>query len=145
VSNYVMNLIEDICPYYYDVHEVFLDQASSFAKFTSERNVESDDDSSGSDIKDGTCTDSTTGDSTTQNSLTNAASESVKSPKAGSHCVIDVDFTPQQSNHLCLLAASTATKRLLWSSSSSSDPRVGMSEFYKMKVENDSISQKRDF
>jgi len=65
--------------------------------------------------------------------------------KAGSHCNIDVDVTPQQTNRLSLLAASTATKRMLRSGSSSSDPRVAISEYYKMKVENESIKQKCDF
>jgi len=133
--------VKTLCPYYYDVHEVFMDRASSFAQDTSERNVGCDDDSSESGTS---MMDSTTGDSTTQNSLTNAAAESVKSPKAASHHVIDVDFTPQQSNHLSVLAASTATKRMLRSTSSSSDPRVAMSEYYKMKAENDSIQQKRE-
>jgi hypothetical protein len=116
-----------------------MDRATSFAQFTSERNVGSDDDSSESVTSK---MDSTTGDSTTQNSLTNAAAESVKSPKAASHHVIDVDFTPQQSNHLSVLAASTATKRMLRSASSSSDLRVAKSEYYKMKAENNSIQQK---
>lgn len=44
-------------------------------------------------MKDGTGT-NTTGDSTTQNSLTNATLELAKSPKSGSHHVIDVEFTP---------------------------------------------------
>jgi hypothetical protein len=135
----LQNYAKTLCPYYYDVHEVFMDRASSFAQFTSERNVGSDDESSESITS---MMDSTTGDSTTQNSLTNAAAESVKSPKAASHRVIDVDFTPQQSNRLSVLAASTATKRMLWSASSSSDPRVAMSEYYKMKMENDAIQQK---
>jgi hypothetical protein len=117
-----------------------MDRASSFAQFTSERNVGCDDDSSES----GTfMMDSTTGDSTTQNSLTNATAESVKSPKVASHHVIDVDLTPQQSNHLSVLAASTATKRMLRSGSSSSNPRVATSQNYKKKAENDSIQQKR--
>jgi len=137
----LQNYVKTLRPYYYDVHEVFMDRASSFAQFTSERNVGCDDNSSESITS---MMDSTTGDSTTQNSLTNAAAESVKSPKPASHRVIDVDFTPQQSNHLSVLAASTATKRMLRSPSSSSDPRVAMSDYYKMKAENDSIQQKRE-
>jgi hypothetical protein len=42
----LQNYVKTICPYYYDVHEVFMDRASSFAQFTSERNVGCDDDSS---------------------------------------------------------------------------------------------------
>ncbi len=95
-------------------------------------------------MKDGTGT-NTTGDSTTQNSLTNATLELAKSPKSGSHHVIDVEFTPQQFNCLSVLAVLTATRSMLQSISSGSDPYLTMSECYLMKVENDSIPQKLDF
>jgi len=135
----LQNYVKTLCPYYYDIHEVFMDQASSFVQFTSERYVGCDDSSS---ERGTSMMDSTMGDSTTQNSLTNATAESVKSPKVAIHHVIDVDLTPQQSNRLSVLAA-TATKRMLRSGSSSSNPRVATSQNYKKKAENDSIQQKR--
>jgi hypothetical protein len=47
----LQNYVKKICPYYYDVHEVFMDRASSFAAYTSERNF---DDSSESSNESGT-------------------------------------------------------------------------------------------
>jgi hypothetical protein len=60
--------MKTLCLYYYDIHEVFMDQASSFAQLTSERNVGSDIKTSESDVEKGTGTVST-GDSTTQKHL----------------------------------------------------------------------------
>jgi hypothetical protein len=36
----LQNYVKKLCPYYYDVHEVFMDRASSFAAYTSERNFD---------------------------------------------------------------------------------------------------------
>lgn len=60
--------MKTLCLYYYDIHDVFMDRASSFAQFTSERNVGSDVKTSESDMEKGTGT-VTTGDSTTQKHL----------------------------------------------------------------------------
>jgi len=53
------------------------------------------------------------------------------------HCLWEVLF--KSMCLLMLLAVSTATKRMLCSGSSSSDPRLAMIEYYKIKVENDSV------
>ena len=97
----LQNCVKKLCPYYYDVHEVFMDRASSFVAYTSEGNF---DDSSESSNESGTDMESTGAETGT---------DTRKSPSTSGGRVIDVDFTPKQTNHLSLLEASAATKKMI--------------------------------
>jgi hypothetical protein len=115
--------VKKLCPYYYDVHEVFMDCASSFAAYTSERNF---DDSSESSNESGTDMGSTGAETDTMgstgaetgtdtaiidhsaSSLKNSYTAARKSPSTSGGRVIDVDFyqnkqiTSVSSKHLLL-------------------------------------------
>ncbi len=86
-----------------------MDCASSFAAYTSERNF--DDDSRSSESGTDTGTDS----ALTDGSNTSFLFLKGKSPLTSGGRVIDVNFTPKQSNRLSLLKASAATKKMLQS------------------------------
>ena len=110
----LQNYVKSLCPYYYDVHETFMDRASSFAEFTNERNFEED--SLGSDVETGTKTDTTDTNDTVNSSRSAATGNPTAvriSPKTTGSRAIDVDFTAKQSNCLSLVSASTATQKML--------------------------------
>ncbi len=65
----IANLCEELCPYYYDVHEIFMDCASSFAAYTSERDFDEDSRSSESGTDTGTDSAITDGSNTSFLSL----------------------------------------------------------------------------
>ena len=135
----LQNYVKKFCPYYYDVHEVFMDHTSSFAAYTSERNFDGNSESSfesgtymGSDtgVETGTDTAVTDALNNSASSLKNSSTLARKSPITSGGWVIDVDFTPKQTNHLSLLEASSATKKLIGTGSGLSDPRSFMAEYY---------------
>jgi hypothetical protein len=70
--------VNKLCPYYYDVHEVFMDHASSFAAYTSERNF---DDNSESSSESGTDTGSTAVETGNDTTVTDASTNSASSLK----------------------------------------------------------------
>jgi hypothetical protein len=110
----LQNYVKSLCPYYHDVHETFMDRASSFAEFTNERNFEED--SLGSDVETGTKTDTTDTNDTVNSSRSAATGNPTAvriSPKTTGGRAIDVDFTPKQSNCLSLVSASAATQKML--------------------------------
>jgi hypothetical protein len=127
----LQNYVKKLCPYYYDVHEVFMDRASSFVAYTSEGNF---DDSSESSNESGTDMESTGAETGT---------DTRKSPSTSGGRVIDVDFTPKQTNHLSLLEASAATKKMIQTGSGLSDPRSFMADYYQSKAKMDTIHQDR--
>ncbi len=73
--------VNKLCPYYYDVHEVFMDHASSFAAYTSEKNF---DDNSESSSESGTDTGSTEVETGTDTAVTDASTNSASSLKSRS-------------------------------------------------------------
>ena len=138
----LQNYVKKLCPYYYDVHEVFMDRASSFAAYTSERNF---DDSSESSNESGTDMGSTGAETDTMESTgAETGTDTRKSPSTSGSQVIDVDFTPKQTNRLSLLEASAATKKMIRTGSGLSDPRSFMAEYYQSKAKMDTIRQDRD-
>jgi len=138
----LQNYVKKLCPYYYDVHEVFMDRASSFAAYTSERNF---DDSSESSNESGTDMGSTGAETDTMESTgTETGTDARKSPSTSGGRVIDVDFTPKQTNRLSLLEASAATKKMIRTGSGLSDPRSFMADYYQSKAKMDTIRQDRD-
>jgi hypothetical protein len=77
----LQNCVKKLCPYYYDVHEVSMDHASSFAAYTSEKNF---DDNSESSSESGTDTGSTGVETGTDTAVTDASTNSASSLKSRS-------------------------------------------------------------
>jgi hypothetical protein len=160
----LQNYVKSLCPYYYDVHEVFSDRASSFASYTNERNFDDDvesldssDDETGTNTNNetGTDTNDETGTDTNDDTGTNTnegvksalpsqRSLSQKTPTANSSRPIELDFTPKQSNRLSLFDASAATKKMLRSGYGSSAPQLGMAEYYQSRAYSDERRLERE-
>jgi hypothetical protein len=139
-----------------------MDRASSFAAYTSERNF---DDSSESSNESGTdmgstgaetdTIESTGAETDTDTAITDTSTHSAsslknryttarKSPSTSGSRVIDVEFTPKQTNRLSLLEASAATKKMIRTGSGLSDPRSFMAEYYQSKAKMYTIRQDHD-
>jgi len=78
----LQNYVKSLCPYYYDVHEVFSDRAYSFASYTNERNFDGNVESK--DSRDNDDTNTGTGTDTNDETGTNNNKEITSNAKRGS-------------------------------------------------------------